>query len=118
MAIEKVKRKGKTKDALIEKKDQRWHCRNRITLVFGSNDVEELLQHFLVSHQKEWFIIYDKKVWFLGSFDQVCMVFVEDAAFIERHVFSLLRVDPDNWFMIHFAHHPQLDREGGAFVDF
>jgi DNA gyrase subunit B len=42
MAIEKVKRKGKTKDAIIEKKDQRWHCRNRITLVFGSNDVEEL----------------------------------------------------------------------------
>lgn len=42
MAIESVKRRGKTKDALIESKDQRWHCRNRITLVFGSNDVEEL----------------------------------------------------------------------------
>jgi DNA gyrase subunit B len=41
-SIESVKRKGKTKDALIESKDQRWHCRNRITLVFGSNDVEEL----------------------------------------------------------------------------
>ncbi len=40
--VEKVKRKGKAKDALIESKDQRWHCRNRITLVFGSNDVEEL----------------------------------------------------------------------------
>ena len=42
MQIGSVKRKGKTKDALIESKDQRWHCRNRITLVFGSNDVEEL----------------------------------------------------------------------------
>ena len=42
MGIGSVKRKGKTKDALIESKDQRWHCRNRITLVFGSNDVEEL----------------------------------------------------------------------------
>lgn len=40
--IETVKRKGKAKDAMIESKDQRWHCRNRITLVFGSNDVEEL----------------------------------------------------------------------------
>lgn len=40
--VEKIKRKGKTKDALIESKDQRWHCRNRITLVFGSNHVEEL----------------------------------------------------------------------------
>ncbi len=37
-----VKRRGKTKDAVIESKDQRWHCRNRLTLVFGSNDVEEL----------------------------------------------------------------------------
>lgn len=37
-----VKRRGKTKDAIIESKDQRWHCRNRLTLVFGSNDVEEL----------------------------------------------------------------------------
>lgn len=42
MAIKKVDRKGKAKDAEIESKDQRWHCRNRITLVFGSNDVEEL----------------------------------------------------------------------------
>lgn len=42
MAIESVKRRGKTKDAVIESKDQRWHCRNRITLVFGSNDVEDL----------------------------------------------------------------------------
>ncbi len=42
MAIEAVRRKGKTKDAEIESKDQRWHCRNRITLVFGSNDIEDL----------------------------------------------------------------------------
>ena len=37
-----VTRKGNTKDALIESKDQRWHVRNRITLVFGSNDIEDL----------------------------------------------------------------------------
>ncbi len=37
-----VTRKGNTKDALIESKDQRWHVRNRVTLVFGSNDVEDL----------------------------------------------------------------------------
>lgn len=42
MAIENVKRKGKAVDAVIESKDQRWHCRNRITLVFGSNDTEDL----------------------------------------------------------------------------
>jgi DNA gyrase/topoisomerase IV subunit B len=42
MQIETVKRKGKTVDAVIESKDQRWHCRNRVTLVFGSNDPEEL----------------------------------------------------------------------------
>ena len=41
-SIGSVKRRGKTKDALIESKDQRWHCRNRITLVFGSNDIEDL----------------------------------------------------------------------------
>jgi DNA gyrase subunit B len=43
MAVEEVKRKSsKVKEALIESKDQRWHCRNRVTLVFGSNDIEEL----------------------------------------------------------------------------
>ncbi|MCY4643125.1 MAG: toprim domain-containing protein [Bacteriovoracales bacterium] len=42
MAIGEVKRRGKAKDAVIESKDQRWHCRNRVTLVFGSNDVEDL----------------------------------------------------------------------------
>jgi DNA gyrase/topoisomerase IV subunit B len=43
MAVGEVKRKGpKVKEALIESKDQRWHCRNRVTLVFGSNDIEEL----------------------------------------------------------------------------
>lgn len=40
--IEAVKRKTKVKEAEIEAKDQRWHCRNRVTLVFGSNDVEDL----------------------------------------------------------------------------
>lgn len=38
----KVTRAKKVKEAEIEAKDQRWHCRNRVTLVFGSNDVEEL----------------------------------------------------------------------------
>ncbi len=43
MAVEEVKRKGsKVKEALIESKDQRWHCRNRVTLVFGSNEIEDL----------------------------------------------------------------------------
>ena len=42
MAIREVKRRGRTKDAVIESKDQRWHCRNRVTLVFGSNDMEDL----------------------------------------------------------------------------
>lgn len=43
MAVKEVKRsKKKVKEAEIEAKDQRWHCRNRVTLVFGSNDVEEL----------------------------------------------------------------------------
>lgn len=43
MAIKEVKRKGKKiQEAEIEAKDQRWHCRNRVTLVFGSNDIEEL----------------------------------------------------------------------------
>ena len=42
MPIESVKRRKRTKDATIESKDQRWHCRNRITLVFGSNDPEDL----------------------------------------------------------------------------
>jgi len=43
MPVEEVKRRAaKVKEALIESKDQRWHCRNRVTLVFGSNDTEEL----------------------------------------------------------------------------
>lgn len=43
MAVKEVKRKKtRVKEAEIEAKDQRWHCRNRVTLVFGSNDVEEL----------------------------------------------------------------------------
>ena len=54
MAIEKVKRRGKTKDAVIEKKDQRWHCRNRVTLVFGSNDIEELDTYIYGEHSLEF----------------------------------------------------------------
>ncbi len=42
MAIKEVKRKGRAVEAVIESKDQRWHCRNRVTLVFGSNDIEDL----------------------------------------------------------------------------
>lgn len=43
MAIKEVKRASKkVKEAEIESKDQRWHCRNRVTLVFGSNDLEDL----------------------------------------------------------------------------
>ncbi len=43
MAVKEVKRKAKkVKEAEIEAKDQRWHCRNRVTLVFGSNDIEDL----------------------------------------------------------------------------
>jgi DNA gyrase subunit B len=39
---DKEKRASNVKDAIIESKDQRWHCRNRVTLVFGSNDIEDL----------------------------------------------------------------------------
>ena len=42
MAKKAATRAKKVKEAEIEAKDQRWHCRNRVTLVFGSNDVEEL----------------------------------------------------------------------------
>lgn len=49
-SIESVKRKGKAADAIIESKDQRWHCRNRITLVFGSNDIEELETYIYEEH--------------------------------------------------------------------
>ena len=54
MAIESVKRRGKTKDAVIESKDQRWHCRNRITLVFGSNDIEELDTYLYTDEGLKW----------------------------------------------------------------
>lgn len=52
--INAVKRKGRTKDAIIESKDQRWHCRNRITLVFGSNDIEELDSYVYNDHSIEF----------------------------------------------------------------
>ncbi|MFW5887605.1 MAG: toprim domain-containing protein [Bacteriovoracia bacterium] len=43
MQIEAVKRRSKkVAEAEIESKDQRWHCRNRVSLVFGSNDIEDL----------------------------------------------------------------------------
>lgn len=55
MAIKEVKRKGKkVKEAEIEAKDQRWHCRNRVTLVFGSNDVEELDTYIYTDHSLEF----------------------------------------------------------------
>ncbi len=41
-SIEQVKHRKPVVDNDIVQKDQRWHCRNRITLVFGSNDVENL----------------------------------------------------------------------------
>ncbi|RLA65414.1 MAG: hypothetical protein DRQ88_03310 [Epsilonproteobacteria bacterium] len=50
MAIKKVTRKGKAKEAEIEKKDQRWHVRNRITLVFGSNEQEDLDTYIYGKH--------------------------------------------------------------------
>lgn len=53
-SIEAVKRKGKAKEAQIESKDQRWHCRNRITLVFGSNDVEELDTYVYGDHKVDF----------------------------------------------------------------
>ena len=41
--LSEVKRKSKKiKEAKIQEKDPRWHTRNRITLVFGSNDIEEI----------------------------------------------------------------------------
>lgn len=40
--IAKNSRPKKINEAVIESKDQRWHVRNRITLVFGSNDTEDL----------------------------------------------------------------------------
>ncbi|MBL7664719.1 MAG: ATP-binding protein [Bacteriovoracaceae bacterium] len=36
------KRGQKVKEAEIESKDQRWHSRHRVSLVFGSNDIEDL----------------------------------------------------------------------------
>jgi DNA gyrase subunit B len=55
MAVEEVKRRSaKIKEALIESKDQRWHCRNRVTLVFGSNDTEELDTYIYTDHSLEF----------------------------------------------------------------
>jgi len=54
MEIEQVRRKGKAVDAVIESKDQRWHCRNRVTLVFGSNDVEDLETYVYTQNSVEF----------------------------------------------------------------
>ncbi len=55
MAVKEVKRKSKkVKEAEIEAKDQRWHCRNRVTLVFGSNDIEELDTYVYTEHSLEF----------------------------------------------------------------
>jgi DNA gyrase subunit B len=55
MAVEEVKRRGtKVKEALIESKDQRWHCRNRVTLVFGSNDIEDLDTYIYTDNSLEF----------------------------------------------------------------
>ena len=55
MEIQSVKRSGDTKDALIESKDQRWHVRNRLTLVFGSNDQEDLESYIYTKDGKVQF---------------------------------------------------------------
>jgi DNA gyrase subunit B len=47
-------RTKKVKEAEIEAKDQRWHCRNRVTLVFGSNDVEELSTYLYTSNSLDF----------------------------------------------------------------
>lgn len=47
-------RAKKVKEAIIEAKDQRWHCRNRVTLVFGSNDIEELDTYLYTDHSLEF----------------------------------------------------------------
>lgn len=49
-----ITRANKVKEAEIEAKDQRWHCRNRVTLVFGSNDIEELDTYLYTDHSLEF----------------------------------------------------------------
>lgn len=49
---DQVKRKAKVSEAKIEEKDQRWHTRNRITLVFGSNDIEKLNTYLYDENKK------------------------------------------------------------------
>lgn len=53
-SVGQVVRKGSTKDAIIESKDQRWHVRNRITLVFGSNDIEDLETYIYTTNGVEF----------------------------------------------------------------
>lgn len=54
MAKKAASRAKKVKEAEIEAKDQRWHCRNRVTLVFGSNDVEELNTYLYTENSLEF----------------------------------------------------------------
>ena len=55
MGIEKVKRKGKTKDAIIEKKKINvGTVETESLLVFGSNDVEELDTYIYGDHSLEF----------------------------------------------------------------
>lgn len=57
--MEVVKRKAnKVKEAQIEAKDQRWHCRNRVSLVFGSND-PEILETYLYKDNSVEFLAVD-----------------------------------------------------------
>lgn len=50
-------RSNKVKEAVIEAKDQRWHCRNRVTLVFGSNDIEELNTYLYTEKSLEFKVV-------------------------------------------------------------
>lgn len=52
---ELMKRKNKVAEAKIEEKDQRWHTRNRVTLVFGSNDIERLNTYLYDDSKKVMF---------------------------------------------------------------
>lgn len=47
-----IKRKNKVFESKIEEKDQRWHTRNRITLVFGSNETEKLNTYLYDENKK------------------------------------------------------------------
>lgn len=50
--MSKTRTAKKVKENVIEKKDQRWHTRNRIQLTFGSNDIEEIESYLYNEDQK------------------------------------------------------------------